>query len=73
MKLKPKNKLVEHFGEIEDPRIERSQRHKLSWIITSVRSGISFTTTTLSAFVTSSLLVDDYQHLKPGRWVTSLG
>jgi hypothetical protein len=29
MKLKPKHKLVEHLGEIEDPRIERSQRHKL--------------------------------------------
>jgi len=34
MKLKPKNKLVEHFGEIEDPRIERSKRHKLVDILT---------------------------------------
>lgn len=29
MKLKLKNKLLEHFGEVEDPRIERSKRHKL--------------------------------------------
>jgi len=29
MKLKPKNKLVEHFSKLEDPRIERSKRHKL--------------------------------------------
>lgn len=28
MKLKPKHKLVEHFSELEDPRIERSKRHK---------------------------------------------
>jgi len=34
MKLKPKNKLVEHFGEIKDPRIERSKRHKLVDILT---------------------------------------
>jgi predicted transposase YbfD/YdcC len=34
MKLKPKNKLVEHFGEIEDPRIDRSKRHKLVDILT---------------------------------------
>lgn len=34
MKLKPKNKLAEHFGEIEDPRIERSRRHKLIDILT---------------------------------------
>lgn len=34
MKLKPKNKLVEHFAEIEDPRIERSKRHKLIDILT---------------------------------------
>ena len=34
MKLKPKNKLAEHFGEIEDPRIERSQRHRLIDILT---------------------------------------
>lgn len=29
MKLKAQGKLSEHFGEIEDPRIERSERHKL--------------------------------------------
>jgi len=34
MKLKPKNKLVEHFSQIEDPRIERSKRHKLIDILT---------------------------------------
>jgi predicted transposase YbfD/YdcC len=34
MKLKPKNKLVEHLSEIEDPRIERSKRHKLIDILT---------------------------------------
>lgn len=34
MKLKPKHKLVEHLSEIEDPRIERSQRHKLIDILT---------------------------------------
>ncbi|PSB13800.1 ISAs1 family transposase [Phormidesmis priestleyi ULC007] len=34
MKLKSKGKLCEHFGEIEDPRIERSKRHKLIDILT---------------------------------------
>ena len=34
IKLKPKNKLVEHFSQIEDPRIERSKRHKLIDILT---------------------------------------
>lgn len=34
MKLKPKNTLVEHFGDIEDPRIERTKRHKLVDILT---------------------------------------
>ncbi|MBW4661788.1 MAG: ISAs1 family transposase [Drouetiella hepatica Uher 2000/2452] len=34
MKLKPKHKLVEHLSSIEDPLIERSQRHKLIDILT---------------------------------------
>lgn len=34
MKLKPKHKLAEHFDEIEDPRIERTKRHKLIDILT---------------------------------------
>jgi len=34
MKLKPKGKLSEHFDEIEDPRIERTKRHKLIDILT---------------------------------------
>lgn len=34
MKLQPKNKLVEHFSDLEDPRIERSKRHKLLDILT---------------------------------------
>jgi hypothetical protein len=34
MKLKPKGKLCEHFDEIEDPRIERTKRHKLMDILT---------------------------------------
>jgi predicted transposase YbfD/YdcC len=34
MKLKPKTKLVDHLAEIEDPRIERSKRHKLVDILT---------------------------------------
>lgn len=34
MKLKPKGKLAEHFDEIEDPRIERTKRHKLIDILT---------------------------------------
>jgi len=29
MKLPPKYKLVEHFSEIDDPRIERTKRHQL--------------------------------------------
>jgi hypothetical protein len=29
MKLRPKYRLVEHFAEIDDPRIERTKRHKL--------------------------------------------
>jgi predicted transposase YbfD/YdcC len=29
MKLRPKSKLSEHFDAIEDPRIERTKRHKL--------------------------------------------
>ncbi len=34
MKLKPKTKLAEHFETIEDPRIERTKRHKLVDILT---------------------------------------
>ncbi len=34
MKLKPQGKLSDHFSEIEDPRIERSKRHKLIDILT---------------------------------------
>ena len=34
MKLNPKGKLSDHFSEIEDPRIERSKRHKLIDILT---------------------------------------
>ena len=29
MKLKPKITILEHFGDIDDPRIERSKLHKL--------------------------------------------
>jgi hypothetical protein len=32
--IKPKGKLSEHFDEIEDPRIERTKRHKLIDILT---------------------------------------
>jgi predicted transposase YbfD/YdcC len=34
MKLRPKYRLVEHFAEIDDPRIERTKRHKLIDILT---------------------------------------
>ena len=34
MKLRPKYRLVEHFVEIDDPRIERTKRHKLIDILT---------------------------------------
>jgi len=34
MKLKPKMKLAEHFEDIDDPRIERTKRHKLGDILT---------------------------------------
>ena len=34
MQLKPKGKLSDHFSEIEDPRIERTKRHKLIDILT---------------------------------------
>lgn len=34
MKLEPKGKLSDHFREIEDPRIERTKRHKLIDILT---------------------------------------
>jgi hypothetical protein len=34
MKLNLKGKLSERFSEIEDPRIERTKRHKLGDILT---------------------------------------
>ncbi len=34
MKLRPKITIADHFREIEDPRIERTKRHKLIDIIT---------------------------------------
>ena len=34
MKLNPKGRLFDHFSEIEDPRIERTKRHKLIDILT---------------------------------------
>lgn len=34
MKLKPHGKLCDHFSDIEDPRIERTKRHKLIDILT---------------------------------------
>ena len=34
MKLRPKITIADHFSELEDPRIERSKRHKLIDIIT---------------------------------------
>lgn len=34
MKLKPKRTIADHFVDIEDPRIERTKRHKLIDIIT---------------------------------------
>lgn len=34
MKLKPKIAIADHFAEMTDPRVERSQRHKLIDIIT---------------------------------------
>ena len=34
MKLKPKITIADYFGEIEDPRVERSRQHKLIDIIT---------------------------------------
>ena len=34
MKLRPKTTIADHFSELEDPRIERSKRHKLIDIIT---------------------------------------
>jgi predicted transposase YbfD/YdcC len=34
MKLKPKITIADHFGEMEDPRVERSRQHKLIDIIT---------------------------------------
>jgi predicted transposase YbfD/YdcC len=34
MKLKPKITIADHFGEMEDPRVERTRQHKLIDIIT---------------------------------------
>ena len=34
MKLRPKTTITEHFGDLEDPRVERSKLHKLIDIIT---------------------------------------
>jgi predicted transposase YbfD/YdcC len=34
MKLKPKHTIADHFGKIEDPRIDRRKQHKLIDIIT---------------------------------------
>ena len=34
MKLKPKITIADHFGEMDDPRIERTKQHKLIDIIT---------------------------------------
>ena len=34
MKLRPKSTIVEHFGNIEDPGVERTKRHQLIDIIT---------------------------------------
>ena len=34
MKLRTKTTIADHFSELEDPRIERSKRHKLIDIIT---------------------------------------
>ncbi len=34
MKLRPKITINDHFSELEDPRIERTKRHKLIDIIT---------------------------------------
>ena len=40
MKLRPKYRLVEHFAEIDDPRIERTKRHKLIDILTIAILGV---------------------------------
>lgn len=40
MKLKLKGKLSDHFSEIEDPRIERTKRHKLIDILTIAILGV---------------------------------
>lgn len=34
MKLKPKITIADHFGEMDDPRVERTKQHKLTDIIT---------------------------------------
>ncbi|MCC5661681.1 transposase family protein, partial [Nostoc sp. XA010] len=34
MKLKPKITIADHFGQMSDPRIDRTKRHKLIDILT---------------------------------------
>ena len=34
MKLKPRTRIAEHFDSVEDPRVERTKRHKLIDILT---------------------------------------
>ena len=34
MKLRPKTTIAEHFADVEDPRIDRTKRHKLIDILT---------------------------------------
>ncbi len=34
MKLRPKNTISEHFSDLEDPRVDRTKRHKLIDILT---------------------------------------
>ncbi len=40
MKLKPKQTIADYFVDIEDPRIERTRRHKLIDIITIAICGV---------------------------------
>jgi hypothetical protein len=40
MKLKPKIAIAEHFEVIQDPRIERTKRHKLIDILTIAICGV---------------------------------
>ena len=34
MKLRPKTTISSHFGDLEDPRVDRTKRHQLIDIIT---------------------------------------